>query len=173
MHWQPKEVAAHIVSAVLARYVPPYDKLSNRGETSRILKPLYPIYHQHKEILLYLFFGGLTFIVSIGSYAFFEISIKLEPLIANIFSWILAVLFAYITNRIWVFENTARNFADICKEISSFFGGRIVTLVIEEIILYVGIEILSVNSIVVKVIGQIIVIVSNYFISKVLVFRSR
>ena len=72
-----------------------------------------------------------------------------------------------------VFENTARDFADICKEISSFFGGRIVTLVIEEIILYVGIEILSVNSIVVKVIGQIIVIVSNYFISKVLVFRSR
>lgn len=41
-HWQPNEVAAHIVSAVLARYVPPYDKLSNRGETSRILKPLYP-----------------------------------------------------------------------------------------------------------------------------------
>ena len=120
-----------------------------------------------------MFFGGLTFIVSIGSYAFFEISIKVEPLIANIFSWILAVLFAYITNRIWVFENTARDFADICKEISSFFGGRIVTLVIEEIILYVGIEILSVNSIVVKVIGQIIVIVSNYFISKVLVFRSR
>ena len=104
---------------------------------------------------------------------FFEISIKLEPLIANIFSWILAVLFAYITNRIWVFENTARDFVDICKEISSFFGGRIVTLVMEEIILYVGIEILSVNSIVVKVIGQIIVIVSNYFISKVLVFRSR
>ena len=143
-----------------------FDRIMELG----ILKPLYPIYHQHKEILLYLFFGGLTFI---GSYAFFEISIKLEPLIANIFSWILAVLFAYITNRIWVFENTARNFADICKEISSFFGGRIVTLVMEEFILYAGIEILSVNSIVVKVIGQIIVIVSNYFISKVLVFRSR
>ena len=42
MHWQPKEVAAHIVSVVLARYVPPYAKLSNRDETSRILKPLYP-----------------------------------------------------------------------------------------------------------------------------------
>ena len=137
------------------------------------MKSLNPLYKKYKEVWLYLFFGGLTFIVSIGSYAFFEISIKLEPLIANIFSWILAVLFAYITNRIWVFENTARNFADICKEISSFFGGRIVTLVMEEFILYAGIEILSVNSIVVKVIGQIIVIVSNYFISKVLVFRSR
>ena len=66
-----------------------FDRIMELG----ILKPLYPIYHQHKEILLYLFFGGLTFIVSIGSYAFFEISIKLEPLIANIFSWILAVLF--------------------------------------------------------------------------------
>lgn len=64
-----------------------FDRIMELG----ILKPLYPIYHQHKEILLYLFFGGLTFIVSIGSYAFFEISIKLEPLIANIFSWILAV----------------------------------------------------------------------------------
>lgn len=139
----------------------------------KILKPFYPIYHQHKEILLYLFFGGLTFIVSIGSYAFFDISIKLEPLIANIFSWILAVLFAYITNRIWVFQNTAGGFADILKEILSFFGGRVVTLIMEEIILYVGIEILSVNSIAVKVIGQIVVIVSNYFISKIVVFRNR
>ena len=61
-------------------------------------------YQKNREVLLYLFFGGLTFLVSIGSYTFFYVGLHINELIANVFSWILAVLFAYITNRIWVFQ---------------------------------------------------------------------
>ena len=132
-----------------------------------------PFYKKYKEALLYLLFGGLTFIVSIGSFTLFERVLGMSALVANIFSWILAISFAYITNRIWVFSCVAYDIVGIEKEILSFFGGRVVTLLMKEIILYVGIELLCVDSIVVKVAGQIVVIASNYFISKVLVFKEK
>ena len=98
-----------------------------------VLRIFNPFYKKNKEILLYLFFGGLTFLVSIISYAFFNIQIGWNALIANIGSWILAVSFAYVTNRIWVFDSNAETIADFIKEITSFVGGRVATLVIEEL----------------------------------------
>lgn len=145
-----------------------FDKITN-------LKCMYilrPIYLRYKEVILYLFFGGVTFVISIASYIFLE-KIGLPILIANLFSWILAVLFAYITNRIWVFDNSATGIGNICKECLLFFSGRVATLIIEELILYVGIALMGINSMLVKVVGQIIVIVSNYFISKILVFTNK
>ena len=65
-----------------------------------------PFYKKYKEILLYLFFGGLTMIVSIVSYAICNLTFEINELIANVFSWILAVLFAFFTNRIWVFDSS-------------------------------------------------------------------
>lgn len=97
----------------------------------------------------------------------------MTPLIANIFSWILAVAFAYITNRIWVFKDVAHGAAGIIKEIVAFFAGRAATLALEELILYIGITLMGFPSVAVKVVGQIFVIVSNYFISKIIVFKSK
>ena len=62
------------------------------------------IYYKYKEVLLYLFFGGLTTVISIGSYSYCDVALHMNPLVANIISWILAVLFAYVTNKIWVFN---------------------------------------------------------------------
>ena len=139
----------------------------------KFLNRFCPIYKKYKEILLYLFFGGLTFLVSVGSYVFFEFIIQMPPLIANLFSWILAVTFAYVTNRVWVFTDIAYGILGITKEIISFFTGRAATLILEELILYIGITVLDFNSIGVKVTGQIIVIITNYFISKIMVFKNR
>ena len=129
------------------------------------------VFYVNKEILLYLFFGGLTFLVSIISYAFFNIQIGWNALVANIGSWILAVAFAYITNRIWVFDSNAETTADFIKEITSFVGGRVATLVIEELILFIFITNLGMNSMLVKIVAQVIVIVLNYVISKLIVFK--
>lgn len=131
-----------------------------------------PFYKKYKEVLLYLFFGGLTTVISIGSYAFFDVSMHMDPMVANIFSWILAVLFAYVTNRIWVFENIAKDVKGIIQEMISFFGGRVATLLMEEAVLYVGIKILFMNSIIVKVFAQVLVVIANYIISKLFVFKS-
>ena len=134
-----------------------------------ILNIFEPFYKKNKEVLLYLFFGGLTFIVSIATYAVFNVSMGINELIANVMSWVLAVLFAFATNRVWVFQAPT----EFLKQMLSFFGGRVVTLVIEEIILLVFITWLGFNSMVVKVIAQVIVIVLNYVISKFWIFKDK
>lgn len=123
-----------------------------------------------QEVLLYLFFGGLTFIVSIASYAFFDVPLAMNELVANVLSWILAVSFAYITNKIWVFDAPTHTMKKLVKQMLSFFGGRVATLVIEELILLMFVTLLEFPSVPVKVVAQVIVIVLNYVISKFFVF---
>ena len=85
-----------------------------------VLRIFNPFYKKYKEILLYLFFGGLAFIISIASYAFANIELGMNELIANVVSWILAVLFAFITNRIWVFQAPTKTTGEFIKQITSF-----------------------------------------------------
>lgn len=144
-----------------------FDKLM----TLPILNIFEPFYKKHKELLLYLFFGGLAFIVSIGSYGFCNITLGINELIANIISWILTVTFAFVTNRIWVFDAPTDTFAEFMKQMLAFFGGRVVTLVIEEIILLIFITLLRFASMPVKIVAQIVVIVMNYVISKWFIFK--
>ena len=136
-----------------------------------ILNIFEPFYKKNKEVLMYLFFGGLTFIVSIASYAFFNISLLVNELIANLLSWVLAVSFAFVTNRIWVFDAQTNTVSEFFRQLISFFGGRVVTLVIEEVILLVFITVLHFASMPVKVVAQVIVIVLNYVISKLFIFK--
>lgn len=136
-------------------------------------RPLYPVYRKYKEPLLYLFFGGLTFFLSIGLYWLFAHPFRLNPLIANIISWVLCVAFAYVTNRTWVFTQKAHDGPGIVREALSFAAGRLATLGMEELVLWVGISILGINDIVVKIIAQVLVIIGNYVISKWFVFRKK
>ena len=134
------------------------------------LRKFNAFYQSHRSVLLYLLFGGLTTFISIGTFILFEIVWGIDVLISNVLSWILAVSFAYITNRIWVFRSAATGVAAV-KEIGSFFAGRIATLGIEEVLLLLFVTWLHYNSTVVKVMAQIVVLLLNYIISKVFVFR--
>ncbi len=123
-----------------------------------------------REIILYLIFGVLTTGVSILSFALFQTMLSVHELIANIFSWILAVLFAYVTNRIWVFKSTSDAFL---KEMVTFFCSRLSTLFVEEFLLFVGISLFHYNSLLIKTIAQVIIIILNYLLSKLFVFAKR
>ncbi|MBQ9937799.1 MAG: GtrA family protein, partial [Oscillospiraceae bacterium] len=101
----------------------------------RVFAPIYPFYKKHKEVLMYLFFGALTTVISIVTFSLFFEILKINELISNVISWIVAVLFAFVTNRIWVFEK-GKNEGIIFQGIK-FYGGRVATLLIEEIILLV------------------------------------
>lgn len=131
-----------------------------------------PFYKKNKEMLLYLFFGGLSFVVSVVTYALFNVGMGLNELIANVISWIITVTFAFFTNRIWVFNAPTNGVKEFIAQVVSFFGGRVVTLVIEEVILLVFITWLEFPSMVIKVIAQVVVIVLNYIISKLVVFKN-
>lgn len=126
------------------------------------------LYKKYKEIINYLIFGGLTTVVSIVTYALFAKVFNIDYLISNVLSWVLAVLFAYITNKIFVFESKSKKNV---KEITSFFFFRIISLVMEMIILYIFVDMLHIDDLITKIIAQVIVIVANYVFSKVFVFK--
>ena len=131
------------------------------------------IYMKYKEIINYLIFGVLTTVVSllvyyISVFTFLNPDNAIELQIANIISWIAGVLFAYFTNRKFVFESKE---TDKLKEAGKFFLARVVTLVIDMLIMGVGVTTLHLNDKIMKLISQVVIIVSNYIFSKLFVFK--
>lgn len=136
-----------------------------------VLRVFQPQYKKYKEPLLYLLFGTLTTLVSILTFACFTFVFDINELASNVFSWILSVTFAYITNRIWVFDAKTKTFSELLRQIISFFSSRLVTLGVEELIMLIFVICLGFGSMIIKIIAQIIVIALNYFISKLWIFK--
>ena len=121
-----------------------------------------------RELVLYVVFGAFTFFVNIAVYFLFEDVLGVNYLISNIVAWFFSVLFAYITNRIWVFESKS---PDILKEMALFFGGRIFSGVVDTALMYLFIDVMMIGDAISKIVVQIIVIVLNYIFSKLIVFK--
>ena len=138
-----------------------------------ILRIFEPFYKKHKEILLYILFGGLTTVVSIATFWLFGTVMGIHELIANVISWIFAVTFAYVTNRVWVFDSQATGRSAILREAAAFYGGRLATLGFEEAMLAVFVTWLGANELLIKIIATFGVLVLNYIISKLFVFKKK
>ena len=119
------------------------------------------------EIIKYLFFGGLSFAANFLVFAACDKLIHLNHLFSNIIAWIVAVSIAYITNKKWVFLSDKKGI----RQIIAFFGGRIVTLLLEELLLFVFISLFKYDTLIVKIVLQVIVIILNYLVSKLLIFK--
>ena len=135
---------------------------------------------RHREVLLYLIFGGLTTLVDWGVsfllYALWGEAIEKTVYLihaANLVAWVAAVLFAFVTNRIWVFHSSRRGAWAILGELGSFAGGRVLTLLLQEGFVFLFFDLLSLNMYAVKIVAAVLVVIGNYFISKLLVFRSK
>lgn len=133
------------------------------------------IFHKYKEIILYLIFGFLTTLISLLTYYLLVYTVlnphkAIELQLANIISWIISVLFAYVTNRRYVFESKNKNKK---KEISKFFLSRIATLIMDMIIMFMGVTVLKGNDKIIKILSQVVVIIANYLLSKLMVFRKK
>jgi predicted membrane protein len=96
-----------------------------------------------------------------------------EDLFANVVDWIICVLFRFITNKTWVFAVETDSTKGLLAQLTGFFGGRLLTLLLEELILEIFIVSLHWNRIGVKLAAQIFVIVANYVISKFFVFKKK
>lgn len=128
---------------------------------------------KYKEVLLYLIFGGLTTVVSLASFWVCTYPLRINVLISNVISWICAVTFAYFTNAKWVFEARPATRGEAFRQFVSFYAGRLATLGVEEAILLVFVTLLHGNEMIVKVIAQVVVVVLNYVVSKLFVFRKQ
>ena len=141
------------------------------------MKKIISIYKNYEEIINYIIVGGLTTLVSLASkwillFTVLDAASALELQIAVIISWICAVSFAYITNRIFVFKSNNKN---ILKEITSFFGARTLTLLLEMVIMWFFVTLLRMNSdtwvLIWTILSQFIILVLNYVFSKIFVFK--
>lgn len=138
-----------------------------------ILAPIRPFFLKHRETILYLVVSHLTFLISISSYWLFVYPFHMNPVLVNPLTWILRVAFAYTANRSWVFPQKAAKGKAILAEAAGFAASRVVTLVTEELVLWIGIDLLAFNKMWVKVFAQFLVFVGNYIASKHIIFRNK
>lgn len=141
------------------------------------LKKLADWYRVHKEGMRYLIFGALTTIVNIIIYIIFAKlilgSVQNEDLRVNaseIIAFIAGVAFAYITNKLYVFESKTKSLKDLIRELASFTGCRIFTEIISIIMMNLAIH-FSINDVIMKIIANIVVIILNFVFSKLFIFK--
>lgn len=129
------------------------------------------LYEKYKDIILYLFFGICTTLVNISTYWIAARALRFDVMPSTIIAWFLAVLFAYITNRRWVFHSEAKEYKTVLKEIVSFFTCRLATGVVDWLCMFIFVDILLWNDMVVKIGANVLVIILNYIASKLVIFR--
>lgn len=127
-------------------------------------------YNKYKEFLWYGFFGVLTTLVNIVSFYVFD-KTGLNTYISNLIAWILSVLFAFITNKLFVFGSKSFKFSIFIKEMFSFFFFRILSLGIDMVGLFTCLDVFKLSKLVSKIIVNIIVIIFNYIFSKLFIFK--
>ena len=123
-----------------------------------------------KEVIFYAIFGVLTTAVNIGTFALMTKILKWNENISNVIAIILAVLFAYITNKDLVFHSQAKKIKEKTKEFIKFIAGRAFTMVVEFVGCYLMFK-LPIPEIISKCIITVLVIVLNFFISKFFAFK--
>ena len=137
------------------------------------LKKLADWYRKHQEGMRYLIFGALSTVVNIVSYAILYYMFHISNAVSNILAWIIAATFAYITNKLFVFNSKVNNKKELFKEIVYFYGCRLFTLAIDEGIMILAVDRFKWNGILMKIVANIIVIILNFIFSKILIFRKQ
>ena len=128
---------------------------------------------KYKFIILYGIFGVLTTVINIGVYGVLYSGLGVSNVISNVIAWVISVLFAFITNKLWVFESKNFNFKLFVKELGSFTVCRVATGVLDLVIMFVGVDLLKGPAIILKIASNIIVIILNYVMSKIFVFKKK
>ena len=131
------------------------------------------LYEKYKDLIPYAFFGVCTTAVNVVSYWIFARLLGCPVMFSTIVAWILAVLFAYVTNRKWVFHSEAEGSKEILKEMVSFFLCRLATGVLDWLCMFVFVDLLHWNDVLIKFLANVLVIILNYVASKLVIFRRK
>lgn len=140
-----------------------------------MMSKIWNIYKKHEEIINYIVVGVMTTIVSLIFYfastrTFLDPNNPLELQIANIIKWISGVLFAYVTNKIFVFKSKRK---DILKEFIQFTSSRVATLFLDMFVMAVMVTKMGVYDLIATLVSQVLVTIGNYLLSKLFVFKNK
>lgn len=133
-------------------------------DTNRFLK-------KYQEMIMYIIFGVLTTLVNAFTYYICSFILKYSTATGTILAWITAVLFAYITNKIWVFKSTSWKAGIVFKEAISFFSCRAATGFGDLIIMVCLVDYMHINGLIAKILANIFVVITNYLASKLYIFN--
>ncbi|WP_034601634.1 GtrA family protein [Clostridiisalibacter paucivorans] len=125
------------------------------------------------QMLRYCIVGGATTVVSFGTYFFLLYVSNINPNIANVISIIVAILFAYVTNKIFVFKSHCKNIKELITEILSFFFARAITMLMEVGGVFFLIDLVHIDPILSKIFISIVILIFNYLLSRFFVYKER
>lgn len=142
-----------------------------KKEVRKNMEKVKQLWIKYKEVINYLMFGVLTTLVNYVSYIIFTRVFSVDMFVSNLVAWFLSVVFAFITNKLIVFESKEFTPKVIVKEGVSFMIARVFSLLLDMLILYLMADLLGMNDLIVKIISNVIVIIVNYVLSKFLIFK--
>lgn len=138
------------------------------------IKTIIGLYFNYKEIINYLIFGALCTVVNFATYFLFAKIFLVEEVTSSGLSWFFAVLFAYITNKLFVFESKTNTNKEFFKEIISFFLARILSGILCDVGTFaLMVKVFKINDIFSKIVTQVMVIIVNYIFSKLFIFKKK
>lgn len=127
------------------------------------------LFKKYKQIILYLFFGGCTTLINWVAYVLCYNLLSFENITSTVIAWVISVAFAFVTNKIWVFESAGGK--NLFFEIWTFVAARLITGLLDVAVMYVAVDIMDMNANLWKLLSNIIVIVLNYIFSKFIIFK--
>lgn len=147
----------------------------NQPEQTGLINKLLTLFNEKKELVMYIIFGVLTTAISYIVFIAADILLpdSVSVTVPTVISWVAGVLFSYFTNKKWVFETTDQGFMANIKEFFSFVASRLFSGIVDIGIMWVFVDKLLFNTYIVKIISNVIVVVLNYILSKLLVFRNK
>ena len=128
---------------------------------------------KHKSFIAYGVFGVFTTVVNIVTYNFCYNHLGISNTLSNIVAWILAVTFAYLTNKVWVFDSKSWKWEVLKREVVAFISCRLATGILDIVIMFVCVDILGFHALLMKIISNVLVIILNYIFSKLVIFKNR
>jgi len=131
------------------------------------------LWSKYKDTIPYLFFGVLTTLVNIVTFDVLWHFMGWNYQIANALAYLISVIFAYVTNKLWVFNSHTDTWKAFWTEMGSFFLFRAASWVIDQGTMTIGVSLLQWNGLIVKIIANAVVIILNYIFSKFIIFRKR
>lgn len=141
------------------------------------MKKIWDLYKKYQEAIDYLFWGGVAFLLSMVLFWLFAGKLGWNEVTANNVDWVICVLFTFTTNKLLVFRSKTKSFKGFSKEFVEFVLARVFTLVLEDLIIWIGCDKMGydtqIGQLVVKLIAQFVVIVTNYFLSKLWIFKKK
>lgn len=127
------------------------------------------LYKKYREIFWYLVFGVLTTLVNVGAYYLFAHPLSLSVALSTALAWLISVIFAFVTNKLFVFGSKSSK--RLLYEIIAFFGARLATGALDFALMLIFVEVLGAPDLLMKIISNIVVIILNFVLSKIIVFR--